>query len=291
MKKVLLILLLAAGSRTGFAQQDSSIARKDSIPGTSDTIRVGGIIIIKKPGDNASYDVKKADKYDSYKNRRKSNIRTNWLVIDVGFAGYNDRTDFSTQEAQDFLRFQNGVPASKGDYSLRTGRISNFNLYFFMQTVNLYKHTVNLKYGFGIETNNYFYKTPITYVDGADVFTFRDSVSFSRNKIAADFFSIPLMININTNPNGRRGGFQFSFGVSGQYLYNARQKQVSGERGKQKQRTGFNINKWKAAWVGELGLGPVRFYGSYSMTPLHDFGLDQFPYQVGIRITLIGNNW
>ena len=36
-----------------------------------------------------------------------------------------------------------------------------------MQRVNIYKHVVNLKYGFGIETNNYFYKTPITYVDGA----------------------------------------------------------------------------------------------------------------------------
>jgi hypothetical protein len=286
MKKVLIVLLFAAGSMTGFAQEDSMIIRKDSIPGSADTIRVGGIIIIKKPGDNSSYDVQNLDKYYPYRKSKKSNITTNWLIMDVGYSGYNDRTNYATQEAQDFLQFQNGVPASKGDYALRGSRISNWSLWFFMQKVNLHKHIINLKYGFGIETNNYYYKTPITYVDGANPYTFRDSVSFDKNKIAADFLTIPLMININTNPDGRHGGFQISLGVSGGYLYSARQKQDSDERGKQKHKTDFNLNNWKAAWVAELGLGPVRFYGTYSMTPFHEYGLDQFPYTVGIRLSV-----
>ena len=126
----------------------------------------------------------------------------------------------------------------------------------------------------------------------ASPFTFRDSVSFSRNKIAADFFTVPVMININTNPGaGRWGGFQISFGVSGGYLYASRQKQVSNERGKQKQRTDFNLNKWKVAYVAELGLGPVRLYGSYSMTTLHTFGLDQYPYNIGVRVNLFQQNY
>jgi hypothetical protein len=290
MKQVLLILLLAAGSMTGFAQQDSTIVRRDTIPEQADTIRVGGIIIIKKQGDNSSYDVQKAEKY--YPNRRykKSKITTNWLIMDVGFSGYNDRTNYATQEAQDFLRFQNGVPASKGDYALRGSRISNFNLWFFMQRMSIYKNVVNLKYGFGIETNNYYYKTPITYVDGASPYTFRDSISFDKNKIAADFLTIPLMVNINTNPYGRHGGFQISFGVSGGYMYSSRQKQKSDERGKQKQKTDFNLSNWKAAWVAELGLGPVMIYGSYSITPLHEYGLDQYPFNVGIRLSAM-DNW
>ena len=94
------------------------------------------------------------------------------------------------------------------------------------------------------------------------------------------------MININTNPGGRWGGLHISFGVSGGYLYSARQKQESNERGKQKQRTDFNLNKWKVAYIAELGLGPVNLYGSYSMTPLHKFGLDQYPYNIGIRFNL-----
>jgi hypothetical protein len=293
MKKVLFALLLAAGIQTSYAQEDTTILKKE-IPEESDTIRVGGIIIIKKKGDDGDneYKVTPENKSNYKRQYKRENITTNWLIFDVGYSGYNDKTDFSTQEAQDFLQFQNGNPATKGDYSLRAGRISNFNLWLFMQRVNMYKHVVNLKYGFGIETNNYFYKNPITYVDGASPFTFRDSVNFSRNKIAADFFTVPVMININTNPGaGRWGGFQMSFGVSGGYLYASRQKQVSNERGKQKQRTDFNLNKWKVAYVAELGLGPIRLYGSYSMTTLHTFGLDQYPYNIGVRVNLFQQNY
>ncbi|MGL6269028.1 MAG: hypothetical protein ACRC2O_13940 [Chitinophagaceae bacterium] len=293
MKKVLFALLLAAGIQTSYAQEDTTILKKE-IPEESDTIRVGGIIIIKKKGDDGDneYKVTPENKNNYKRQYKRENITTNWLIFDVGYSGYNDKTDFSNPEAQDFLQFQNGNPATKGDYSLRVGRISNFNLWLFMQRVNIYKHVVNFKYGFGIETNNYFYKNPITYVDGARPFTFRDSISFSRNKIAADFFTVPVMININTNPGaGRWGGFQMSFGVSGGYMYASRQKQVSNERGKQKQRTDFNLNKWKVAYIAELGLGPIRLYGSYSMTTLHNFGLDQYPYNIGVRVNLFQQNY
>jgi hypothetical protein len=285
MKKVLFILLLAAGSSSGFAQEDTTLLGSNLPKDNNDTIRVGGIIIIKKKGDgDAQFDVQ-GHGYNYPRKYKKENITTNWLIVDIGYSGYNDQTNYSTQEAQNFLRNQGGEPATKGDYSIRGARISNFNLWFFMQRVNIYKHVVNLKYGFGIETNNYYYKTPITYVDGANPYTIRDSVSFSKNKLAADFFTIPLMLNINTNPNGRYGGLQLSFGVSAGYLYSARQKQKSEALGKQKQKTDFNLERWKVAYVAELGMGPVRFYGSYSMTPLHQYGLDQLPYNVGIRFS------
>ena len=286
MKKVFIILLMAAGSLAGYAQEDTTI-KKSEIPEESDTIRVGGIIIIKKKGDqqDGDYDVQKDNHYYPKKKYKRENITTNWLIMDLGYSGYNDQTNYAGTEAQNFLQNQQGNPATKGDYSIKGARISNFNLWFFMQRVNLYKHVINLKYGFGIETNNYYYKTPITYIDGANPYTIRDSVSFSKNKIAADFFTIPMMININTNPGARWGGLQISFGVSAGYLYAARQKQESGERGKQKQKTDFNLENWKLAYVAELGLGPVRFYGSYSMTSLHEYGLDQLPYNVGIRFS------
>jgi hypothetical protein len=286
MKKVLIVLLMAAGTLTGYAQEDTTI-KKIETPEESDTIRVGGMIIIKKKGEGSGGEYNVTPDNKSYHRNRykRDNITTNWLIIDIGYSGYDDKTNYATSEAQDFLKFQGGEPATKGDYSIKGARISNFNLWFFMQRVNIYKHVVNLKYGFGIETNNYYYKTPITYVDGANPYTIRDSVSFSKNKIAADFFTVPIMVNINTNPRARYGGLQISFGVSAGYLYSARQKQESDERGKQKQKTDFNLDSWKVAYVAELGLGPVRFYGSYSMTPLHEYGLEQLPYNVGIRLS------
>jgi hypothetical protein len=155
-----------------------------------------------------------------------------------------------------------------------------------MQRRNIYKHVINLKYGFGIENNNYYYKNPITYVEGITPQVKRDTVIFSKNKLAADFFTAPVMININTTPNNHKyGGFQVSFGMSVGYLYSARQKQISDERGKQKNKTDFNLERWKLAYIGEVGLGPVRLYGSYAWTPIHQNGVDQHPFTVGLRFS------
>jgi Outer membrane protein beta-barrel domain len=280
MKKALMIMLTAACIQAGFAQDDSTKTAQES-----DTIRVGSIIIIKKGGDKSEYDVYK-DK-DNYKRKyhRKSNITTNWLIFDIGYSGFNDRTDYGGAEAQAFLQNPNGTPLNSGDFSIRGSRISNFNLWLFMQKLNLHKHVINLKYGFGIENTNFFYKTPLTYVDGGTVYVKRDDVTFSKNKIAADYFTAPLMLNFSTNPDRKNGGLQVSIGVSGGILYSARQKQESNERGKQKQKTDFNLDRWKAAWVAELGLGPVKLYGSYSINTLHKYGVEQYPWLAGIRFS------
>ena len=274
-------MLLGACYQAGFAQEDTT-KKAEPVP---DTIRVGGIIIIKKGGGkNTEYDVN--NNYSRYRKTKKSNLTTNWMIVDIGFAGFDDRTNYATPEAQSFLQNPNGVPLQAGDFSYKSTRVSNFSLWFFMQRLNLYKHIINLKYGFGIENNNYYYKTPITYVEGAEVHVKRDTVSFSKNKLAADFFTAPIMLNFNTTPDARNGGLQISFGVSAGYLYSARQKQDSGERGKQKNKTDFNLESWKLSYVGELGLGPVRLYGSYAWTPIMSYGVEQYPYTVGIRFSV-----
>ncbi len=272
-------MLLGACYQAGFAQEDSTKAKENE----SDTIRVGGIIIIKKGGNNND-DINK--NYHRYNYRKtKSNITTNWMIVDLGFSGFDDKTDYSSAEAQAYLQNPNGQPLQSGDFSYKGTKISNFSLWFFMQRVNIYKHVINLKYGFGIENNNYYYKTPITYVEGANPVVKRDTLIFSKNKLATDFFTAPIMININTTPNARYGGFQISFGISAGYLYSARQKQISDERGKQKNKTDFNLERWKLAYVGEVGLGPVRLFGSYAWTPLHKYGVEQYPFNVGVRFS------
>jgi hypothetical protein len=280
MKKVFMFMLLGACYQAGFAQEDST-KTKESQP---DTIRVGGIIIIKK-GDGKTIDVNENNhSYHHY--NKKSNVTTNWMIIDIGFAGFNDKTNYNSAEAQAFLQNPNGVPLQSGDFVTRGTRVSNFSLWFFTQRRNIYKHVINFKYGFGIENNDYFYKHPITYVEGLTPQVRRDTVIFSKNKLAADFFTTPLMLNINTTPNSHKyGGFQVSFGMSVGYLYSARQKQVSDERGKQKNRTDFNLERWKLAYIGEVGLGPVRLYGSYAWTPIHQNGVDQHPFTVGLRFS------
>jgi hypothetical protein len=261
---------------------------------TSDTLRINDQIFIIGNGIGKSIDklidegmkdvdIKKIGY--SLKNtvkRQPKKVSTTWFGFDIGFAGYNDQTNYSSIEAQNFLKPASLVPNRAGNYALRTSRVSNFNIWFFMQRLSVVKSVVNLKYGLGIESNNYFLKTGITYVDGADVYTTDKGSVFSKNKLVANYLTVPLMVNINTNPSKVKKGFQISAGVSGGYLIGARQKQKSAS-GMDKNKTDFNLEQFKLAYVGELGLGPVKLYGSYSMTPLHKYGLNQFPYTVGIR--------
>lgn len=263
---------------------------------TQDTIRINEKIFVIGNGIGKSLDklidegmkdvdIKKIGY--SLKNtvkKKPKKVSTNWFVFDIGFAGYNDQTDYGLPEAQNFLQPASTIPNRAGNYALRTTRVSNFNFWFFMQKLSVVKSVMNLKYGLGIESNNYFYKTGITYVDGAEVYTTDKGNIFSKNKLVANYLTVPLMVNINTNPTKGKKGFQISAGVSGGYLIGARQKQKSAS-GTDKNKTDFNLEQFKLAYVGELGIGPVKLYGSYSMTPLHKYGLNQLPYTVGVRFS------
>jgi hypothetical protein len=117
---------------------------------------------------------------------------------------------------------------------------------------------------------------------------FNDSISFSKNKLYVEYLTVPFMLNINTTPDTRKG-LSFSAGVSAGYLLGSRNKQVSSERGKQKYRGDFNFEPWRFAAIGEIGLGPVRLYGTYSLNRLQKdiTHVEQYPYAVGIRFS----NW
>jgi hypothetical protein len=117
---------------------------------------------------------------------------------------------------------------------------------------------------------------------------FTDSIGFSKNKLFAQYITIPLMININTRPTTNRG-LIISAGVSAGYLVASRNKQISSERGKQKYKGDLAMQPWRLAAIGEIGLGPVRLYGSYSLNRLQKeyTRMEQYPYTIGIRLS----NW
>ena len=167
-----------------------------------------------------------------------------------------------------------------------------------MQRLNLIEHHVNLKYGVGLELNNYRYKSNISYKESGLVpytagtqtnapFIFRDSIAFSKNKLATDYLTVPMMLNFVSNPNSRKKGISLSAGVSAGYLFSQRNKQKSAERGKDRNKGDYDLNTFKFSYVAELGLGPVRFYGSYSPKSIYNHSLDMRPYTVGFRFS----NW
>lgn len=284
MKRIIYVLAVVLFSQPIFAQTDTL---KQNEP---DTIKVGNFIIIKKKNNDMGEEKEKSvsvniDMNTTYK-KHKPNITTNWFIIDLGFANLRDKTEYGSAEANSYLHDNGNNPFTKGDMDLINGKTSNVNIWIFTQKLNMIKHVVNLKYGLGIEMYNFRYSSDISYSKSPNAFVYRDSVHFSKNKLATDYITIPLMINIDPTPDKKRG-FSFSAGISAGYLYNARNKQISNERGKQKIKSDFDLNPWRIAYIGEMGIGPVRVYGSYSINPLHDHGLIQYPYAIGLRLS----NW
>ncbi len=277
----------------------SASAQKDSTGNKSgDTIRIGNIVIVKKGGKNGGRDRDMDIRIGRKRRNNPSNISTNWWIVDLGFANYNDNTNYANVPSGYFAN-RPGQPAlGANDFKLRAGKSVNVNIWFFMQRLNLIKHHVNLKYGLGLELNNYRFKSNISFREsGANPyppynvnsgpFILRDSLAFVKNKLAADYLTVPIMLNFTTNPVYKGRGLSFSAGISAGYLYSQRNKQKSGERGKQKNKGDYDLERFKISYIAELGLGPVRFYGSYSPKSMFSNGLDFKPYNIGIRLS----NW
>lgn len=281
-----------------FLLSGSLFAQTDSTNNNSDTVRVGNFIIIKKNKDgNTSSDNKSIWKdwdrnFDikiERRNRPNRNISTNWWIMDLGFTNFRDQTNYANAQAGGYFRtFRPADGAvNQNSFKLNTGKSTNVNIWFFMQKVNVVKHVVNLKYGLGLEMYNFRYDSRISYrKDATNPYVYNDSISFSKNKLYAGYLTVPFMININTSPNNRRG-FSISAGMSAGYLISSRNKQKSSERGKQKSPGDFNLEPFRVAAIGEVGLGPVRLYGSYSINKLHKdiTRVEQYPYAVGIRFS------
>jgi hypothetical protein len=273
-----------------------SFAQTDSTLKNTDTVKVGNFIIIKKNNGNNAGIEKRENRNNNYefkverRPRKRTNISTNWWIMDLGFANMRDNTNYPSAQSGGYfktLRAADGA-VNQNSYKLIPGKSSNVNIWFFMQKLNIVKHVVNLKYGLGLEMYNYRYDTRLSFRKDPQPFVFNDSIGFTKNKLYVEYLTVPIMININTTPDTRRG-FSFSAGVSAGYLTNSRNKQISADRGKQKIKGDFNFEPWRVAAIGELGLGPIRLYGSYSLNRLQSdiTRVEQYPYTVGIRFS----NW
>ena len=314
MKNKVLTALFSIGTLLAGAQSDSSYTKKDSILVKPDTIKVGNFYIVKKGGEsgngngnvsvindatvqigNITIKANDLDNKPIIKIERKKpapkKVSTNWWIFDLGFAGNRDETNYATAVVNNnYLRTfspANGAP-NKQTFNLNNGKTTNVNLWFFMQKASIIKQVVFLKYGMGMEMYNFRYDSRISYRKESFPHVYNDSISFSKNKLFAGYLTVPFMLHVNTTP-GNKKGFSFSAGVSAGYLVGSRAKQKSEERGKQKYKGDFDLSPFRTALIGELGIGPVKLYGSYSLNTLHDSytRLEQYPFAVGIRFS----NW
>jgi hypothetical protein len=273
MKRMFMLLTGISMALTSMAQDDSTSTEK------VDTIRIGTMIIIKKNDPNQKHE----DHDWSWKRKeyKPSNLTTNWWVVDIGISQIYDQTNYPQSIANGYL----AEGANPDWFNQRNMKSTNVNIWPFMQRLNMYKHVVNLKYGVGIELNNYKYTENIRYNKTITPLVVMRTDTIHKNKLAADYISVPIMLNFNFTPD-RRNGFGLSIGVSAGYLYSSRQK-INGGSGKQKYYDDYDMRPWKISYVAELLLGPVKIYGSYATQSMFEHALDHTPYNFGFRLS----NW
>lgn len=282
MKRFLLMCIIACTTMTSMAQTDSTVTTPKN-----DTIRIGGMVIIRKPGE------KTRDGEVRIRNRRNykpSKVSTNWGIIDLGLSNFTDNTNYASAGAQAYAPLSNA-----SWFNLRNGKSRNINIWFFMQRLSVIKRVVNLKYGFGVELNNYHYKQNIRYDANPPAIVNAPIVSldnppvppnrtYSKNKLVANYLTVPMMLNFNFTPN-RSDPFGFSVGASAGWLYGSHNKTKTSDEGKEKARDDFDLRSFKISYIAELNLGEIKFYGSLATRSMYERGLDMTPYTVGIRIS------
>ncbi len=285
---------------------DTIVYSNDTVRVGTDTLKIGSILIVNKktPTENSNFkttirigdssarffngDFKKTKIEISKGPKKLKNLETNWWAFDLGFANYHDKSPmiYWLAAQPDLLPYGQG-PIQSSSFSLNNKKSTNVNLWVIQQKLNLYKHKINLKYGVGVEMFNFRFEKPISFREDISGFVKYDDVVFSKNKLLVKYLTIPVQINFKPNPNLKKG-FYASVGMSAGYLMNAKNKQISGERGKEKFEGNFNLNDWRVATIGELGVGSIRLYGSYGMTNLFNKSqvfYDMQPFALGLRFS------
>ena len=315
---MILPLFILGISLTSKAQTDTIAVlatKNDTIvfAANNDTVKIGSILIVtKKEAEDRNFktvlkigdasfgktndgelgwikgDFKKTKIEISKGPRKLKNLQTNWWTLDLGFANYHDKSPVTYWLAANpnLLPYGPG-PINPKSLSLNNKKSSNVNLWIVQQKLNIYQHKINLKYGVGLEMFNFRFEKPISFREDIPGYLKYDDLTFTKNKLLVKYLTVPVQISFKPNPNLRRG-FYASVGMSAGYLLNAKNKQISAANGKQKYAGNFNLNDWRVATIGELGVGPIRLYGSYGMTNLFNKSQVLFymqPFALGLRFS------
>lgn len=299
MKKNILLFAMAAMANIGFAQSNIKNLSDTTEP-KLDTLKVGNYYIVRKgnpKSDTSSIDKKRKTaqinidwNWGNTRERKPKNIETNWWIFDLGFANVVNNTNYTNAQAGSYLQVvkPSAGPVTAQSMELKASKTSNVNIWVFMQKINLSKNKLNFKYGLGYEMFNLRYERSLSYRTIPQNMVFNDTISFSKNKLFTGYLTLPLMLNYTAKPTSYKS-FSISGGVSLGYLLSSYNKQISNERGKTKEHGNLNLQPFKASLIGEIGLGVVRLYGSYSLTNMFKNAtrLEQYPFAVGVRFS----NW
>ena len=205
----------------------------------------------------------------------KDVVTTEWAMMDIGINGLIQDGDFQLGDA--------AAPFN----DLRYGRSLNLDMHLFRQRVSLVKRKFNLEYGLTFSWYNYSFQDDVILQPDVDVFSYAESMDpLRKSKLSMTYLTIPLMLNLETNPDKKSKSFRFSAGMTGGIRIASKTKIKTENSLKTKQRDDFNLNDFRYGPTVRIGYGWFNLYGQYAMSELfaEGEGTPLNPFTVGISI-------
>jgi hypothetical protein len=214
------------------------------------------------------------DAVESY----KSKLKSHWAGFELGINMLvDDQLNTKPLPGYEFLdqRWEKSIAV-------------NFNLYDY--EINLYRKNIMLVTGIGFTINNYRFTSQSYLVAGADsVIAYTDpSVDVQKNKLVANYLTVPLLIEFNTSQNPKKTA-HIAFGIIGGVKIASHGKIITEKNGnevKTKFYDQYNLNPWRYDATVRLGYRGFTVFGSYDMASVFkkNKGPEVSPMTVGLRL-------
>ena len=204
--------------------------------------------------------------YDHKEKKRKSAKRSKvgLLAFDLGIANYYNGSVY-------------GVDAATPDLELNAFRPgAHVALHFLPTRASISRRGgVSLKTALTIDWSNYYFVNDIRLIDAEEQLLIENTnIDFTRNKLAARYAQIPLLLSFNSDPGGD-DGLEVSVGVYGGILWKAWTKQVYFEDGQKKVdkvNGAYHLNPLRYGLMGRVDFKWFDLYVMYNLSDLFEEG-------------------
>ena len=248
--------------------------------GDTTHVRIGrSNIEIIEDEHSTRIDFHKDKKWDKDFHWKKKNKRFNghWTGFEIGFNGfYNSDYSIYPPDDDDFMELDQPK-------SLEV----NFNFIEYNIALQKSRENIGLLTGMGFSMNNYRFDNPLTIdkQDGIIVAEPLEPDGLKKSKLYVSYLTVPLLLEFQIPVNSFSNKVYFSGGVIGGINIGSRTK-IKQNSSKTKDKGSFNVNPFKYALTGRVGLGNISLYATYSLSPLFkdDKGPELFPFSIGLSL-------
>lgn len=245
MKRLIFTALMVGGlasafAPSAFAQQDTVV--KDSVVTKKKAkynLTIGGGNLITKIGDSTD---------NSKKGRFVGGVT--FTRVDLGFSRLIDNGSSNLSPNNEFLDYKGGKTSTFSFDVLQFGYRFNSNFKVYVAG--------------GFDWTLIRLRKDITIAKNSSEFVYTEQpVQFSKNRFSSSYVHIPLNFEFRTNQSSKGKRFYVVLGPEVGFLLNGKIKQVSDERGKEKQYDSYHFQSVRYGGTVRIGYGGLGLFTKY----------------------------